>query len=125
MATTVTIRFQRLLQDRQELAVSDEYMVSTVYFDVLVGDRVWPDQEVNIKQTAGAGFEDAGSLEVLGDASYDGPHNYQGFRDCVERYYRSLIGSTGQVFRIEPGATGIVMRNNTFVQPAEFSFQAG
>lgn len=126
MAITVTIRFKKLLQDRQELAVDDEYMISTVYFDVVVGDRVWPDQKVNIKQSAGAGFEaDPGTLEVLGDASYDGPGNYQGFRECVEAYYRSLIGSTGHGIRVGPGATGITMRNNTFVQMVECSYKAG
>ena len=65
--TNVTIRFKKLVQDRQELATDDESMVSTIYFDVVIGDRVWPNQEVNIKQAAGAGFEaDLGALEVLG-----------------------------------------------------------
>ncbi len=125
MAINVTIRFKKVVQNRQELAVDDESMISTVYFDVVVGGRVWPDQEVNIKQTAGAGFEaDRGALEVLGNASYEGPGNYQGFRDCVEGYYRSLVGSTGHGIHVGQGATGIRMYNNTFVQPAECSYEA-
>ena len=53
MATTVTVRLKKLLQNRQELGLDNEYMISTVYFDLKIGDRVWPNQEVNIKQAAG------------------------------------------------------------------------
>jgi hypothetical protein len=126
MSTTVTVRFKELLQDRQELAVDDEYMVSTVYFDVLIGDKTWPDQTVDIKQTAGASFEsDLGALEVIGEAQHEGPRNYQGFRDCVEDYFRSLVGRGGSGIRVGPGSSQIRMTNNRFVKAAECSYEAG
>lgn len=46
---------------------------------------------------------------------YDGPHNYQAFRDCTEAYFRSLIGGSGMGIRIE-GGSNIVMTNNRYVQ---------
>ena len=39
LSRTVTIRFRELLQDRQELATDNETMISTVYFDVAIGDQ--------------------------------------------------------------------------------------
>jgi len=124
MSRTITIRFKSLLQNRQELAVENEAMVSTVYLAVLADGRISADQEVNLKMSAGASFEaDKGSIEVLGDAEYDGPHNYQGFRDCVEAYYRALIGSSGTGIHIGPGASNIVMANSRFDAPSECSFE--
>jgi hypothetical protein len=127
MTTTVTIRFKRLLQDRQELGVEGEYMVSTVYFDVIVGNRTWPNQQVNLKMSAGADFEsDKGSIEVEGEPHYEGPHNYQGFRDCAEEYYRSLIGSRGTVIHVAPGAVkNFAMGNNDIAAPKDCSYEAG
>lgn len=109
----------------QILGSDEEEMRSRVYFDVVIGDKVWPGQQVIIRQSAGSSFEgDKGALEVVGDALYDGPHNYQAFRDCVEAYYRSLIGASGSGILIEGGAN-IVMTNNRYVQRAECSFDAG
>lgn len=62
---------------------------------------------------------------MLGDAFHEGPRNYQGFRDCVEAYFRSLIGATGKGVHVGPGASSIVMSNNTFNTPAECSYRAG
>jgi hypothetical protein len=126
MPTSVTIRFKELLQNRQELATDSEYMYSTVYFDVSVGGKTWPGQQVNIKQSAGADFEgDSGALEVIGDAEHEGPRNYQGFRDCVEAYFRSIVGARGSGIHVGGGSSDIKMSNNRFVQNAECSYKAG
>lgn len=122
---TIRIRFTGALQDRQDLASSDEQMLSTVYFDVELDGKVWPGQEVVVKQTAGSDFElDRGTLEVLGIPSYEGPQNYAAFRDAVEDYYRSLIGSTGSGIRITGGSTNIRMRNNMFQSEFVAEFEA-
>ena len=124
MSRTITIQFKSLLQNRQELAVENEFMVSTAYFDIVAEGQTWPDQETNLKMSAGASFEaDKGAIEVLPDAEYDGPHNYQGFRDCVEAYYLGLIGSTGTALHLGVGAGHFVMSNNRFDALRQCSFE--
>lgn len=50
-----------------------------------------------VKQAAGSDFE-RHPLEVLAPDEYDGPLDYERFRNCVERYYRSLVGADGKLF---------------------------
>jgi len=119
--TPVTVRFSQILQDRQDLG-GEEQMVSTVYFDVEAGGRVWVGLEANVKQTAGAAYEE-GPLEVELPAGYDGPMNYSEFRECVEAYYRSAVSQGGRMISFGPGAR-IHMRNNRFAFQQECSFEA-
>ena len=44
---------------------------------------------------------------------YAGDLNYGAFRECIEAYYRSLVGTSGTAIRIEGGG-GHLMRNNVF-----------
>lgn len=49
-----------------------------------------------VKQAAGSDYGQH-PLEVLPPDEYDGPLDYKRFRDCVERYYRSLVGADGSL----------------------------
>jgi hypothetical protein len=56
---------------------------------------------------------------------YDGSLDYAPFRQAVEEYYRSLVGSTGRGIHVA-GGSNIRMRNNTFAirQEARVTYSA-
>ena len=58
---------------------------------------------------------ESGSIEVGRSVGYEGPLNYQAFRDEIETYYRSMVGSGGSGINFSEG-TNIRMRNNQFTQ---------
>ena len=118
---TATIRFEKCLQDSQDLGGDDEHMVSRVFLALEAGGSVYPNVSVDIKQTVGAAFESA-PLEVSKPRGYNGGLNYAAFRVAVERYYRSLVGSQGRGIRVASGGD-IRMRDNTFVMPAVATFE--
>ena len=123
MPTTVTVHLASILQDRQDLGTADDHMVSTVYFAIEADGRTWPGLEANVKTPAGAGNADV-PLEVELPAGYDGPMNYGAFRDGVERYYRTSFGHGGRAINVGPGVVGLRMRNNRFILPSDFTFEA-
>ncbi len=113
------VTFHKCVQDMQELATGDETMVSRVFFTLEVGGKKYEDLYADLKQTVGADFE-SGPIEVSKPHGYDGPFNYEAFRQGAENYYRSLVGSRGKVFRIEGGNAR--MYNNTFNVPMLIDF---
>jgi hypothetical protein len=110
MAVQVVLR--RCVQDSQELGSNDEHMVSRVFFTIDV-EGVTSEGHVDIKQVVGSDYE-KGPLEVGRPSGYSGPMDYDAFRAEVERYYRSLIGSTAKFMRVAPGAKATRFFNNTF-----------
>ncbi len=110
---TAKITFYKCIQDSQDYGSDDEHMVSRVFFTFEIGDKKY-DLYANIKQTVGAYYED-GPIEVMSPEAYQGPFPYQCFRDAAEKYYRSLVGSSGRGINIQ-GGSNIRMRNNTFEQ---------
>lgn len=119
---TVTVSFKKCIQDSQEYGSTDEHMVSRVFFDLEAEGKMTPNLSVDIRQVLGGAFE-ADPIEVTRPEGYRGPFNYNAFRDAVEAYYRSLVGSTGSGIRIAGGGN-IRMRNNTFVMPGRAQFDA-
>lgn len=67
-----------------------------------------------IKQPVGAPFETA-PLEVSWPEGYEGSFNNNAFREAVEHYYRSLVGSKGRGIHIQ-GGSNIRMFENVFIQ---------
>ncbi len=116
-----TIRFNRCIQDSQDYGSDDEHMVSRVFLTLEAGGKVYPNLTVDIKQTVGDRFE-SGALEVSPPKGYGGSLNYAAFREAVERYYRSLVGSQGSGIGIA-GGTNIRMRNNQFVKAVTATFE--
>ena len=113
--TNARVTFKRLVQDSQEYGSNDEHMVSRTFFDLNVNNVEYQNLSVDIKQMVGSDFETS-PLEISKPTGYEGPFNHQAFRDAVEKYYRSLVGSSGSGIRIAGGASNIRMQNNTFVK---------
>jgi len=118
---TATLRFHKCIQDSQDYGSDDQHMVSRVFVTLEAGGKTYPDLTVDIKQTVGADFETA-PLEVSPARGYNGAYNYAAFRQLVENYYRSLVGSQGRGIMIAGGGSAR-MRNNTFVQPHVATFE--
>ena len=113
--STAIVHFSRCIQDSQDFGSDDEHMVSRVFFSVEAEGRTFENLVVDVKQTVGAAFETA-PLEVSRARGFT--LNYDQFREAVEDYYRSCVGSGGRGIRIE-GGTNIRMRNNLFEMPGE------
>ena len=111
--------FQKLIQDSQDYGSDDEHMVSRAFFTLEIEGNRHADMFVDIKQPVGGDFEKS-LLEVSRPAGYSGPFNYEAFRAAVEKYYRSLVGSSGSGIQ---GGRNIRMRNNTFVQQSVAEFE--
>jgi len=124
MGKTAKITFCKCIQDSQDYGSNDEHMVSRVFFVLEIADKRF-DLHADIKQAVGSSYE-TGPIEVGQPEEYRGPFNYDAFRDAAEKYYRSLVGSSGRGISIQ-GGTNIRMRNNTFVQNmiAEFEVKEG
>lgn len=108
---TAKITFYKCIQDSQDYGSDDEHMVSRVFFTFEFGGQKY-DLYADIKQTVGANYEE-GDIEVMSPAGYEGPFNYQAFRDAAEKYYRGLVGPSGTGINIR-GGSNIGMRNNLF-----------
>lgn len=115
------ITFKSLQQDSHDYATferSDAHVVSIIHFDMSVGDQQFHDLSVEVLQPYGTEFESE-PLEVSKVAGgYAGPWDHAGFAALCERYYRSLVGSSGRGIRIS-GGSNIRMRNNTFAMPQQ------
>ncbi len=121
----VTVIFHKCIQDSQDFGSDDEHMVSRVFFTIEVEGNSYPDLYCDLKQTVGSNFE-SGPIEVgiPQGAKYSGPFNYAAFREAVEQYYRSNVGSSGTGIKIGTGATNIRMRNNTYTKQVRVQFEA-
>lgn len=109
--------FYKCVQDSQDYGSDDEFMVSRAFFALEIDGKKY-DCYVNLKQTVGSNFE-TGVIEVGPIAGYNGPFNYNAFRDEAEKYFRKLVGSSASGIRIS-GASNIRMRNNTFMINSPF-----
>lgn len=116
--TTAKLTFHKCIQDSQEYGSDDEHMVSRVFFDLEIDGQKYPNLFVDIKQTVGGSFETT-PIEVAVPEGYKGPFNYQAFRDAVEEYYRSLVGSKGSVLRVKGGR----MYNNILNKKKSVEFE--
>lgn len=118
--SSAKVIFKKCVQDSQEYGSDDEHMISRVFFDFNIDGQDYNDLYVDIKQTVGSNYEHS-PLEIGRPSNYKGPLNYGAFRDAVEVYFRSLVGSKGSGIHIT-GGSNIRMRNNKFVrqQIAEF-----
>lgn len=116
------VTFHRCIQDSQEYGSDDEHMVSRLFFTLEVEGKAPIDLEADIKQTVGSSYQ-TGPLEVASPRGYKGPFNYEGFRECAERYFRGLLGSQGSGIQMGPGTSNIRMQNNTFVREMQSNFE--
>lgn len=118
--TTARMHFREIVQNVHDVGAAAEEMKSEIHFDLYVGEEVYPNLICLVKQAAGATFADH-PIEVLLPDGYDGPIDYDAYRNCVERYYRSLVGGTGSAINLGQGVN-VVMRNNRFIAEADCAF---
>ena len=115
------VTFYKCIQDSQDFGSDDEHMVSRVFFTLETNVEKYSDLYVDIKQTVGSSFE-TGSIEVSPPRGYEGPFNYNKFRDGVEKYYRDLVGSQGSGIHIAGGGN-IRMYGNILEKKATIEFE--
>lgn len=109
------IMFHKCFQNAQEYGSKDEYLVSRVFFSLQLPDKRIDDLYVDVKQTVGATFE-SGTLEIGLPQGFKDTINHALFRNAVEKYYRSLVGSTGSAIKITSGSN-IRMFDNWIIKP--------
>lgn len=107
----IKIEYQKCIQNKQELNNDDEHMHSEIYLKLIYPDGNAIDTTVIVKQIVGSSF-DNDPLEVYPPKGINLRASFEDFSSSVERYYRSLVGATGRVFRIE-NSSNIKMINNT------------
>ena len=107
------VTFYKCEQDTQEYGSDDEWMVSRVFFNLEIGEQRFEELYSDVKQTVGSDYDTA-PIEVSQPHGYEGVFNHEAFRDCAEKYYRSLVGSQARGIRIGKGASNIRMYGNVF-----------
>jgi len=122
---TIRLHFTKFELGVHKVRTGNDETTAEIFFDVNVGKKIWPLQSVQVKLTPGADYDkDPGTLEVTGMPKYDGPENYEGFRDCVEAYFRSCVGEVGSAYRIGPTSHHISILGGTVVSPKDCEYEA-
>jgi hypothetical protein len=121
MQKPMTVRLQRITIGLQQIGVSDEFMVSRAFFDLVFAGQPLGSFHVDIKQAVGSNFEDY-LIEVGPPRGYAGPFNHSAFREAVERYYRGMIGPQGRMIHISGPVRHLSIVNSTFEMPQETTF---
>jgi len=109
---TGTIEFKciRINLKRISTFEPDESQIdSLIEFDLKVGDNRLRDLRAEVRQLNGTDFQSQ-PLEVGNVIGYNGPWNYEEFRDFCERYYRDVIGSSGMGRAIHRGERNLIER---------------
>ena len=109
-------------QISQALGSNDEHMISRVFFSLDIGGKKTDNLHADIKQTVGSDFEKS-NFEISPPEEYKGQLNYSDFRNSIESYYRSLVGSQGGGIRV-PNGGAVNMENNFFPKEMTFEFDA-
>jgi hypothetical protein len=113
--------FHRCIQDSQDFGSDNEHMVSRIFLTLEINGQRYENLHADIKQPVGSSYE-FDPIEVYPLKGYQGPLNYEAFRNAVEKYYRTLVGSTASGIRIS-GGLNFRMQNNIFDRPAIAEFQ--
>jgi hypothetical protein len=82
---------------------------SLVEFDLQIGDERLRDLSAEVRQQNGTDFESQ-PLEVGNVVGYDGPWNYEEFRESCGRYYRDIIRTSGVGPTINRGERNLIER---------------
>jgi hypothetical protein len=82
---------------------------SLIEFDLKIGDERLKDLSAEVRQRNGTYFQ-IQPLEVGNIIGYDGPWNYEEFREFCGRYYRDVVGSSGLGRTINRGERNLIER---------------
>ena len=101
----IRINLKRILAFEPDEGHSD----SLIEFDLKIGDERLKDLSAEVRQRNGTYFQSQ-PLEVGNIIGYDGPWNYEEFREFCGRYYRDVIGSSGLGRTINRGERNLIER---------------
>ena len=118
----VRTKVEKCIQDSQEYGSTDEHMVSRVFFTIGADDGPEEEDYCDIKQIVGSAYS-SDNMEVSRPHKYHGPLNYEIFSDEIAGYFSKLVNSSSAIISLGE-AKNVRMRNNTFVKPYEFKFNA-
>ena len=109
---TGTIEFKCIRVNTQRIstfAPDESHIGSLIEFDLKIGDERLRDLNAEIRQLNGTDFQSQ-PLEVGNVIGYNGPWNYEEFREFCGRYYRDVIGSSGMGLTINRGERNLIER---------------
>src|SRR5260370_32535949 len=109
---TGTIKFKciRINLKRTSTFEPDESQIdSLIEFDLKIGDERLRNLSAEVRQLNGTDYQSQ-PLVVGNVIGYNGPWNYEEFRDFCERYYRDVIGSSGMGHTIKRGERNLIER---------------
>ena len=109
---TGTIEFKciRINLKRVSTFQPDESQIdSLIEFDLNIGDQPLRHLSAEVRQRNGTDFQSQ-PLEVGNVIGYDGPWNYEEFREFCGRYYRDVIGASGMGRTINRGERNLIER---------------
>jgi len=107
---TIEFKCIRINLKRISTFEPDESQIdSLIEFDLKIGDEHLRDLRAEVRQRNGTDFQSQ-PLEVGKVLGYDGPWNYEEFRESCGRYYRDVIGSSGMGRAINRGERNLIER---------------
>jgi hypothetical protein len=107
---TIEFKCLRINLNRISTFKPDESRIdSLIEFDLTIGDERLMDLNAEVRQLNGTDFQSQ-PLEVGNIMGYNGPWNYEEFREFCERYYRDVIGSSGMGLSINRGERNLIER---------------
>jgi hypothetical protein len=109
-AETIEFKCIRINLKRVLTFQPDESQIdSLLEFDLKIGDQRLRNLSVEVRHRNGTRFQSQ-PLEVGNVIGYDGPLNYEEFRELCERYYRDVIGASGLGCTISRGERSLIER---------------
>jgi hypothetical protein len=109
---TGTIEFKCIRINLKRISTfepDESHIDSLIEFDLKIGDQRLRDLSAEVRQLNGTDFQRQ-PLEVGNIIGYDGPWNYEEFREFCEEYYRDVIGSSGMGRTINQGERHLIER---------------
>ena len=109
---TATIEFKCIRINLKRISTfepDENHIDSLIEFDLTVGDEHLVDLNTEVRQLNGTDFESQ-TLDVGNVIGYNGPWNYEEFRESCQNYYRAVIGSSGMGPAIKRGQRNLIER---------------
>ena len=109
---TGTIEFKCIRINLKRISTfepDERHIDSLIEFDLKIGDVRLRDLNAEVRQLNGTDFQSQ-PLEVGNVVGYNGPWNYEEFREFCGRYYRDVIGSSGMGVTINRGERNLIER---------------
>jgi len=93
------ITFEKCVLDSRDLGSDEKHMVSRVFFSLDIGGEVYSDLSVDIKHQ----LKGQDQIEIGKPFGFNGILNDDEYRDCVKRFYNSLVESRAAGLKVQSG----------------------